>query len=83
MRRGLQIILGLLSLIPLVLAIQNIGGGAAALEGEAVSAALDSQFRYLSAFYLSLTFFIWWIIPNVERHGVPIRILVAWRAPIL
>lgn len=31
MKRGLQIILGLLSLIPLALAIQNFGGGAAML----------------------------------------------------
>lgn len=76
MKLGLQIVLGLLSLIPVVLAIQNVGGGAAALAGEAVPAALDSQFRYLSVFYLSLTFMIWWMIPNIERHTVPVRILI-------
>jgi len=76
MKRGLQIVMGLLSLIPLLLAVQNVGGGAAALAGEAVPAALDNQFRYLSTFYLSLTFLIWWIIPNVERHAVPVRILI-------
>lgn len=76
MKLGLQIVLGILSLIPLVLGIQNIGGGAAALAGEAVPAVLDNQFRYLSTFYLSLTFLVWWMIPNIERHKVPVRILI-------
>jgi len=76
MKLGLQIVLGLLSLIPLVLGLQNIGGGAEALAGEPVTAALDSQFRYLSTFYLALTFLIWWMIPNIERHATPLRILI-------
>ena len=76
MKLGLQIILGLLSLIPLALGIQNIGGGAEVLAGAPVSAALDSQFRYLSTFYLALTGLIWWMIPNIERHTVPLRILI-------
>lgn len=76
MKLGLQIVLGLLSLIPLVLGIQNIGGGAAGLAGEPVAAVLDNQFRYLSTFYLGLTFLIWWMLPNIERHKVPVRILI-------
>ncbi len=76
MKRGLQILLGVLSLIPVVLAIQNVGGGAAVLQEGPVSAALDSQFRYLSTFYLALTALIWWMIPNIERHKTPLRILI-------
>jgi hypothetical protein len=76
MKLGLQIVLGLLSLIPLLLGIQNIGGGAEMLSDGPVTAALDSQFRYLSTFYLSLTGLIWWMIPNIEQHKVPLRILV-------
>ena len=76
MKLGLQIVLGVLSLIPLALGIQNIGLGAEALAGGPVSAALDSQFRYLSVFYLALTFLIWWMLPNIERHKVPVRILI-------
>lgn len=76
MKLGLQIVLGLLSLIPLVSGMQNIGGGAAVLAGEPVSAALDSQFRYFYTFYLSLTGLIWWMIPNIEKHGTPVRILI-------
>ena len=76
MKRGLQILLGVLSFIPIALAIENVGIGASALQEGPVSAALDSQFRYLSAFYLGLTFLIWWMIPNIERHTVPIRIII-------
>ena len=65
MKRGLQILLGVLSLIPIVLAIQNVLGGAAVLQDGPVTAALDSQFRYLSTFYLALTALIWWMIPNI------------------
>ena len=76
MKRGLQIILGLLSLIPLLVAARTLTGGAAGLEGSVVSATLDNQLRYLSTFYVSLTLLIWWMIPNIERHTVPLRILV-------
>jgi len=76
MKRGLQIVLGVLSLIPIVLAIQNVGGGAEVLQEGPVSPALDSQFRYLSTFYLALTALIWWMIPNIERHAAPLRILI-------
>lgn len=76
MKRGLQIVLSLLSLIPLVVAFGALTGGAAGIEGAAVSAALDNQLRYLSTFYLSLTFLVWWMIPNIERHTVPLRILI-------
>ena len=76
MRRGLQIVLGILSLIPMLVFVRTITGGAAGLEGEVVSATLDNQVRYLSTFYLSLTFLMWWMIPNIERHGTPLRILI-------
>jgi len=76
MKRGLQIVLGVLSLIPLMVAARTLTGGAAGLEGSVVSATLDNQLRYLSTFYLSLTFLIWWMIPNIERHTVPLRILI-------
>lgn len=76
MRRGLQIVLGLLSLIPILVFVRTITGGAAGIEGDVVSATLDNQVRYLSTFYLSLTFLIWWMIPNIERHTVPLRILI-------
>ena len=76
MKRGLQIVLGVLSLIPLTFAILGMALGPAYFMGaEAYPAALDNQYRYLSAIYIAFTFLIWWMIPNIERHATPVRIL--------
>jgi len=77
MKRGLQIILALLSLIPLAFALIGLVGGAElANEGGAVTAGLDNQFRYLSAFYLSLFFMIWWVLQDLENRGTVLKLLV-------
>ena len=77
MKRGLQIVLALLSLIPLFFAVTGlVGGGEAANAGEAVTAGLDNQFRYLSAYYLSLFFLIWWVLRDLESRGAVLRLLV-------
>jgi hypothetical protein len=77
MRRGLQIVLAVLSLIPLFFAITGLMGGAeAANAGQAVTAELDNQFRYLSAFYLSLFFLIWWVLQDLDNRGAVLRLLV-------
>jgi hypothetical protein len=77
MKRGLQIVLAVLSLIPLFFAVTGLlGGGQAANAGEAVTAGLDNQFRYLSAYYLSLFFLIWWVLQDLENRGTVLRLLV-------
>ena len=77
MKRGLQIVLLILSLIPLYFAVTGfLGGGAGLNGGVAVSHDLDNQFRYLSAFYLILTFLIWYIIPAIETHTGIFRIAI-------
>ena len=76
MRLGLQIGLVLASLIPFGFAITGALYGADRwMAGEAVMPGLDNQYRYLSTYYLSLTFLLWWIIPNIERHATVLRIL--------
>lgn len=71
MKLGLQIGLGVLSLIPLFFATMGILNGAAFYipEGE-FPAAIDNQLRYLSAIYLLVTILIWWSIPRVEQNGL-------------
>ena len=77
MKRGLQIVLAVLSLIPLFFAVTGLlGGGEAANAGEAVTAGLDNQFRYLSAYYLSLFFLIIWVLRDLENRGAVLRLLV-------
>jgi len=77
MKRGLQIVLAILSLIPLYFGLLGIWGGADfANEGGVVTNGLDNQYRYLSAYYLSLFFLIWWILRDLENRGAVLRLLV-------
>lgn len=77
MKRGLQIVLAVLSLIPLAFAVMGLVGGAAGANGGvAVAAELDNQFRYLSAYYLSLFFLIWWVLQDLEHRGTVLRLLI-------
>lgn len=77
MKRGLQIVLAALSLIPLYFGILGIWGGAGfANDGGAVTNGLDNQYRYLSAYYLSLFFLIWWVLRDLENRGAVLRLLI-------
>ncbi|MFN7054317.1 DUF4345 domain-containing protein [Hyphomonas sp.] len=69
MKLGLQIVLGLFSLIPLAFAVMGVMNGAAGLDPEGnPGAALDNQFRYLSGMYVIVTLLLWSIIPDIERQ---------------
>jgi hypothetical protein len=69
MKLGLQIVLGLFSLIPLAFAVMGMANGAAGLDpGGQVAAAVDNQFRYLSGMYVVVTLLLWSIIPEIEKH---------------
>ena len=77
MRTSFKILLMILSLIPLFFAVTGLIGGAAANnEGVAVSAALDNQYRYLSGYYLSLFFGIWYVLGDIDNRGTVLRILI-------
>ena len=77
MRTSFKIILMILSLIPLYFAVTGIFGGAASNnEGAAVSAGLDNQYRYLSGYYLSLFFGIWYVLGDIDNRGTIFRIFV-------
>lgn len=77
MRTLFKIILVILSLIPLYFAVTGLTGGAAANnEGVAVSAGLDNQYRYLSGYYLSLFFGIWYVLGDLDNRGSVLRFLI-------
>jgi len=44
--------------------------------GVAVSAGLDNQYRYLSGYYLSLFFGIWYVLGDIDKRGTVLRLLV-------
>jgi hypothetical protein len=76
MRKSLQITLLILSLIPLVFGLSGvILGTGRFLAPAAIVPQLDNQFRYLSGLYLLVSFLIWWMVPNIEKHGTLIRII--------
>jgi len=78
MKLGLQIVLGLFSLIPLAFAVMGVLNGAAGLDpGGSPASALDNQFRYLSGMYVIVTLLIWSIIPDIERQFRTAAILCA------
>lgn len=77
MRTSFKILLMILSLIPLYFAVTGICGGAASNNGgAAVSAGLDNQYRYLSGYYLSLFFGIWYVLGDIDNRGTVLRLFV-------
>jgi hypothetical protein len=78
MKRTLQVTLALLSFIPLFFGLLGMFKGVGRFLPDAVVPAnLDSQFRFLSAWYLGLTGITWWMLPNIERHTGLVRIICA------
>jgi hypothetical protein len=68
--------LAVLSLLPLTFGVLGISLGANRfMPGGMVSANLDSQFRFLSAWYLGLAVLAWWMLPQIEKHTVLFRII--------
>ena len=74
MRVGLQIAIGLLSLVPAFYGALNWATGTVGMGVEAAP-SLDSQFRYLSGIYIGLAVMMWVAIPRVERATVLIRLI--------
>ena len=69
MKLGLQIFLGLFSLVPLAFAVMGMANGGGGLDpGGTIAAAVDNQFRYLSGMYVVVTLLLWSIIPEIEKH---------------
>lgn len=69
-RRGLQIVLAVLSVVPLSASLLTVTQGAERfLPPDAVVAELDHQLRYLAGYYGGVALVIWYVIPHIERHG--------------
>lgn len=78
MKRGLQIALFVLSLIPLTFGVLGLVLGVLRfMPLDAAPAPLDSQYRFLSAVYVGIGLLIWRIIPSIEKHGWVVSTIVA------
>lgn len=77
MRRFLQVLLIVLAIIPLFFGSLNLFVGAERfLSVDEVNSAIDSQFRFQSAWYLALAFIILWIVPRIEKERALFTIIV-------
>jgi hypothetical protein len=75
-RRALQIVLFVLSLVPIVGSVATIVLGADRFTGAAaVPAEVDHALRYLSGVYLGVGLILWYAIPRVEREGALLAVL--------
>ena len=93
-RRGLQIVLGTLSLIPFASGAAGVLVGPRALPGVdgPVPTDLDSEYRYVHAMWFTAAPILWWALPRIEREAAALQAvsaavflggvarLVSWRA---
>ena len=76
MKRSLQVVLAILSLLPLAVGTLGFIYGAALLAPAAgVTPKLDSHYRFMSALDVGLAVTVWWIIPQLERQTSLFRLV--------
>ena len=76
MRRALQLVVLVLSLLPL--AVGSLGlllGVEFYIPVEAANPNLDSQFRFMSGWDVGLAIIVWWIVPRIESQTTLFRIV--------
>jgi hypothetical protein len=78
MKRGLQITLAILSMVPIWIGTIGIVLGTVRwLPASMVTPDFDSHYRYIAGYYLSLGMLGLWVIPRIERHTHLFRIICA------
>jgi hypothetical protein len=77
-KRGLQIALAILGVIPVVTGIISMFGlsdPVYASSGVPANALLDSNLRFFGGVWLGLGFALYWLIPNVDKQTQLFRVL--------
>jgi hypothetical protein len=78
-RRRLQIALGLVACIPFASGLVSMLKGPSALPGDVGNIApnVDSEFRFLSAFWIVVAPIVWLSLPSVEKKNTALRLVFA------
>jgi len=77
-RRGLQITLGVLSLIPFASGLAGMVFGSRTLPGDtsSVQPTLDGEYRFVNAFWFAAAPAIWTTLPEIERKTTRLSVLL-------
>ncbi len=76
MRRALQSVVLILSLLPLIVGTLGLLLGVEFyIPASAADPNLDSQFRFMSGWDVGLTIIVWWIVPRIEKETTLFRIV--------
>jgi hypothetical protein len=76
MRRALQLVVLILSLLPLMVGTLGLLLGVEFyILASAADPNLDSQFRFMSGWDVGLTIIVWWIVPRIEKETTLFRIV--------
>jgi Domain of unknown function (DUF4345) len=77
-RRGLQICLTILGVIPLATGTLVVLGGPTALPGgQPTNPTIDSELRFLGVYWLAAGVYLYTLIPTIERSTGAVRALAA------
>jgi len=76
-RRLLQLVVGVLSLVPILGGAAGVVIGPGMVGADTASADLDSHFRYLSGIFLALGLAFLWTVPAIESRTTVFRLLGA------
>ena len=77
-KRGLQIAMAILGLIPIATGIIGLFGLSDPIyanSGIPANAILDSNLRFFAGVWLGLGVALYWLIPRIEQHTVLFRVL--------
>ncbi|MDM0117329.1 DUF4345 domain-containing protein [Variovorax sp. J22R133] len=78
MKRALQLIVIVLSLLPLTVGMLGLVRGVEFyIPLEVANPNLDSQFRFMSGWDVGLAMIVWWIVPQIGRQTALFRIVCA------
>jgi len=77
-RRLLQFTLAFLALIPFASGLVSMFAGPQVLPGSGgdVSTSLDSEYRFVNAFWFATALIVWWSLPRVDRRNSPVRMVL-------
>jgi hypothetical protein len=73
----LQIAIAVAGCVPVGAGLAGVLTGAAMADLQIAPLPLDLHYRYLSGLLLGIGLAFWTMIPGIERHGFPVRMLTA------